>query len=84
MSGWPCRSLAAMTSKAGPPADIPHSARLLLEAAEIIDGWPRVRDRLRAAHVPDRANRCRACHSPNRVAPQWPCPLALVSGAVPL
>ncbi|TWF81635.1 hypothetical protein FHX44_117580 [Pseudonocardia hierapolitana] len=49
------------------------------EAAEIITGWPLVRDRLRALHIPDAEGRCRGCTSQTRRAPQWPCALALVA-----
>jgi hypothetical protein len=53
--------------------------RLIGEAAEIITGWPQVRDRLRAAHLPDAEGRCRGCTSQTRRAPEWPCALALVA-----
>ncbi|TQM45657.1 hypothetical protein FB388_3057 [Pseudonocardia cypriaca] len=58
--------------------------RLIGEAAEIITGWPRVRDRLRAVHVPDAGGRCRGCTSQTRTAPEWPCALAfLARGGAP-
>jgi hypothetical protein len=57
-----------------------RNGRLLFEAGEIIDGWPLVRDRLRAAHVPDDQGRCRGCTSQTRTAPRWPCALAVVAG----
>jgi hypothetical protein len=53
--------------------------RLIGEAAEIITRWPLVRERLRAAHVPDAEGRCRGCTSQTRTAPEWPCALALVA-----
>ncbi|MBC8093986.1 MAG: hypothetical protein H7Y15_19035 [Pseudonocardia sp.] len=55
--------------------------RLYAEAAAIIDGWPTVRDRLRAHHVPGRAGRCASCHSVQTAGPRWPCALAVVAGA---
>jgi hypothetical protein len=58
-----------------------RNGRLLFEAAEIITGWPVVRERLRAAHVPDDRGRCRACRGQTRDAPRWPCALAVVAGA---
>jgi hypothetical protein len=60
-----------------------RNGRLMFEAAEIITGWPRARDRLRAAHVPDGRGRCRACTSQTRDAPRWPCALAVLAGALP-
>jgi hypothetical protein len=71
-----------MTSVA-PPRPETHSQRnfrLLIEAAEIIRGWPLVRERLRAAHVPDAEGRCRACTSQTRTPPHWPCALAMLAG----
>ncbi|MHA6626012.1 hypothetical protein ACU61A_11310 [Pseudonocardia sichuanensis] len=59
-----------------------RNGRLLFEAAEIITGWPLVRGRLLAAHVPDARGRCRACTSQTRDAPRWPCALAVLAGAV--
>lgn len=56
-----------------------RSARLLHEAARIVAGWPRVRDRLHALHRPDPAGRCRACATQTRAAPVWPCALALLA-----
>jgi hypothetical protein len=56
-----------------------RNGRLIVEAAEIITGWPLVRNRLRAAHVPDDKGRCRACTSQTRTAPHWPCVLAVVA-----
>ncbi|QYN39887.1 hypothetical protein K1T35_23480 [Pseudonocardia sp. DSM 110487] len=53
--------------------------RLIGEAAEIITGWPQVRERLRAVHVPDSDGRCRGCTSQTRRAPEWPCALTLVA-----
>jgi hypothetical protein len=53
--------------------------RLIGEAAEIITGWPRVRDRLRIVHVPDAEGKCRGCRSQTHRAPEWPCALALVA-----
>jgi hypothetical protein len=53
--------------------------RLLFEAAKVITGWPLVRERLRAAHVPDAEGRCRACRSQTRMAPRWPCALAMLA-----
>jgi hypothetical protein len=67
-----------MTS-ARPETDAQRNVRLLGEAAEIITGWPLVRDRLRAAHVPDAGGRCRACTSQTRTPPRWPCALAVVA-----
>lgn len=62
-----------------PTADDPfRSARLLHEAGRIVAGWPRVRHRLRAAHLPDPGGRCRACGTQTRPAPIWPCALAVL------
>ncbi|OZM81157.1 hypothetical protein [Pseudonocardia sp. MH-G8] len=58
-----------------------RNGRLLFEAAEIITGWPLVRARLSAAHVPDARGRCRGCTSQTRDAPRWPCALAVLAGA---
>jgi hypothetical protein len=63
-----------------PETPAQRSGRLLAEAAAIVTGWPLVRDRLRAAHVPDARGRCRGCTSQTRDAPRWPCALALVAG----
>jgi hypothetical protein len=63
------------------PSETPsqRNFRLIGEAAEIVTGWPLVRERLRAAHVPDGKGRCRGCTSQMRSAPLWPCALALVA-----
>jgi hypothetical protein len=70
-----------MTSAAKPRTETlaQRNFRLLLEVAEIITGWPLVRERLRAAHVPDAAGRCRGCTSQTRRAPLWPCALAMLA-----
>jgi hypothetical protein len=69
-----------MTSAARrPETPAQRSFRLIGEAAEIITGWPLVRERLRAAHVPDAEGRCRGCTSQTRTAPHWPCALALLA-----
>jgi hypothetical protein len=74
------RTLAAMTSAARrPETPAQRNFRLIGEAAEIITGWPLVRDRLRAIHVPGRDGRCQGCTSQTRTAPEWPCALALVA-----
>jgi hypothetical protein len=75
-----------MTSAARrPETPAQRNFRLIGEAAEIINGWPLVRERLRAAHVPDAEGRCRGCTSQTRRAPDWPCALALVAhGEEPL
>lgn len=54
-------------------------ARLLHEAGLIVAGWPRVRHRLWSAHQPDAGGRCRACATQTRLAPVWPCTLALLA-----
>jgi hypothetical protein len=66
-----------------PESSAQRGGRLLLEAGEIIRGWPLVRDRLRAAHVPDEHGRCRGCTSQTRTPPRWPCGLAVVAGHGP-
>jgi hypothetical protein len=53
--------------------------RLLFEAAEIITGWPLVRERLRDAHVPDAEGRCRGCTSQTWTPPRSPCVLAVLA-----
>ncbi len=70
-----------MTSAAQPRTETlaQRNFRLLMEAAEIVTGWPLVCERLRAAHVPDAEGRCRGCTSQTRTAPHWPCVLALVA-----
>lgn len=68
---------AAVRRRPETPAQ--RNFRLFGEAAEIITGWPLVRERLRAAHVPDGDGRCRACTSQTRTAPRWPCALAVVA-----
>jgi hypothetical protein len=62
-----------------PETTAQRNFRLIGEAAEIITGWPLVRERLRAAHVPDADGRCRGCTSQTRTAPDWPCALFLVA-----
>ncbi len=73
-----------MTPAVQPRPETPaeRNIRLVLEAAAIVTGWPLVRERLRAAHIPDGAGRCRACTSQTRTAPRWPCALAVVAGGV--
>ena len=70
-----------MTSAAQPRTETlaQRNFRLLLEAAEIIRSWPLVRERLRAAHVPDAEGRCRGCTSQTRTPPHWPCALAMLA-----
>jgi hypothetical protein len=68
-----------MTSARRHETPAQRNFRLIGEAAEIITGWPLVRERLRAAHVPDAEGRCRGCTSQTRTAPKWPCALALVA-----
>jgi hypothetical protein len=69
-----------MTSAASrPETPAQRNFRLIGEAAEIITGWPLVRERLRVIHVPDAGGRCRGCTSQTRRAPEWPCALALVA-----
>jgi hypothetical protein len=70
-----------MTSAAQrrPETAAQRNFRLIGEAAEIITGWPLVRERLRAAHVPNAEGRCRGCTSQTRTAPHWPCALALLA-----
>ena len=70
-----------MTSAAQPRPETlsQRNFRLLLEAAEIIRSWPLVRERLRAAHVPDAEGRCRGCTSQTRTPPHWPCALAMLA-----
>jgi len=69
-----------MTSAARrPETSAQRNFRLIGEAAEIITGWPLVRERLLAAHVPDAEGRCQGCASQTRRAPVWPCALALVA-----
>lgn len=66
-----------------PETPAQRNVRLFAEAAEIITGWSLVRERLRAAHVPDADGRCRGCASQTRTAPHWPCALALVAHGEP-
>jgi hypothetical protein len=70
-----------MTSAAQPRTETlaQRNFRLLIEATEIITGWPLVSERLRAAHVPDSEGRCRGCTSQTRTAPLWPCALAMLA-----
>jgi hypothetical protein len=70
-----------MTSAAQPRTETlaQRNFRLLIEAAEIIRGWPLVRERLQAAHVPDAEGRCHGCTSQTRTAPHWPCALAMLA-----
>jgi hypothetical protein len=55
---------------------------LIRGAAEVLAQWPEVQARLRALHQPGPDGRCLGCRSQVRLAPRWPCVLALISGAV--
>lgn len=53
--------------------------RLMADAAAILAGWPRLRARLHAVHVPGPDGRCRACTSQMHRAPRWPCAIATLT-----
>jgi hypothetical protein len=54
----------------------PDVGERLDEAVAIVAGWPRVVERLLAAHVAGGDGRCVVCGGNGRPAPRWPCSVA--------